>query len=497
MDDPPYTSPDEDPFHVLPPPTFYHLHRRPSSLLDKWIQQQRAELPDIASLHIPGPSSPSPESPRAGTPTHAYLAYPDLSTLSVNQRDEVSSLHSYDLVDDQDIPDDTLVAPVPEGSSLAQRGPAGTGRPAASPRSNKQSTKGLLSASPFRNLNLSFRPTSHPIGLTSASDDNTTTPSPRTSSRMSLFARSSRQSSTNLAPLNTTPSYHARSTSLSTLDMTPTSPTIKSPSSKWRPSVLGHFSQPSTSSVVPADSPADTVYTPPRPSLSSGDTYISGNSASQTTTTIDSEPPSTPSKPSFLESIRSKNRSSLSIFKPTHGFASSSSLWSPSRPHFEDLHEEGTPDDHLSTGGPSSPCRPSVVPKPEGQYDNLLDDDDDLENYVPPPTKRESALSSISFSSNNTFSRVSFSSLASKHHRKKKRLVISGVGVHETRKFEGVKRWCETFGEIRQITRVANGDLHIDFRLAEVADTVCRVRAKVFISGVGSVYLSWTTSDKR
>ncbi|KAJ2929387.1 hypothetical protein H1R20_g7691, partial [Candolleomyces eurysporus] len=277
--------------------------------------------------------------------------------------------------------------------------------------------------------------------------------------------------------------------------MTPNSPTIRSPSSsKWRPSVLGHFSQPSTSSAVPADP----VYTPPRPSLSSGDTYISGNSASQTTTTIDSEPPSTPSKPSFFESIRSKNRSSLSIFKPQHGFASSSSLWSPSRPNFEDLHEEeDSPGDHLSTGSPSPPRHSSVVPKSEGQYDNLLDDDDDLENYVPPSTKRESTRSSISFSSSNTFSRVSFSSLGTKHHKKKKRLVISGVGVHETRKFEGVKRWCETFGEIRQITRVANGDLHIDFRLAEVADTVCRVRAKVFISGVGSVYLSWATSDKR
>jgi len=82
------------------------------------------------------------------------------------------------------------------------------------------------------------------------------------------------------------------------------------------------------------------------------------------------------------------------------------------------------------------------------------------------------------------------------NHKRKRKLVISGVGVHETRKFEGVKGWCEGFGEIRQITRVPNGDLHIEFRSADVADTVCRLRAKVFISGVGSVYLSWTTGDK-
>ena len=30
----------------------------------------------------------------------------------------------------------------------------------------------------------------------------------------------------------------------------------------------------------------------------------------------------------------------------------------------------------------------------------------------------------------------------------------------------------QSFGEVNQITRMANGDLHIDFRKAEVADTV-------------------------
>ena len=33
----------------------------------------------------------------------------------------------------------------------------------------------------------------------------------------------------------------------------------------------------------------------------------------------------------------------------------------------------------------------------------------------------------------------------------------------------------QSFGELSSITRVANGDLHIDFRKAEVADTVCVV----------------------
>lgn len=30
----------------------------------------------------------------------------------------------------------------------------------------------------------------------------------------------------------------------------------------------------------------------------------------------------------------------------------------------------------------------------------------------------------------------------------------------------------QSFGELKNITRVQNGDIHVDFRLAEVADTV-------------------------
>lgn len=55
----------------------------------------------------------------------------------------------------------------------------------------------------------------------------------------------------------------------------------------------------------------------------------------------------------------------------------------------------------------------------------------------------------------------------------------------------------QSFGEVRQILRMPNGDLVVSFQSAEVADTVCRVRAKVFINGVGSVQLSWTTEKKR
>ncbi|KAJ8487316.1 hypothetical protein ONZ51_g4271 [Trametes cubensis] len=78
----------------------------------------------------------------------------------------------------------------------------------------------------------------------------------------------------------------------------------------------------------------------------------------------------------------------------------------------------------------------------------------------------------------------------------KRKLIISGIPPDDARRFDGVKKWCESFGELNSITRVHNGDLHVDFRKAEVADTVCRLNARVYIAGVGSVCLSWFTGKR-
>ncbi|KAH9937326.1 uncharacterized protein B0H18DRAFT_1113180 [Fomitopsis serialis] len=59
-----------------------------------------------------------------------------------------------------------------------------------------------------------------------------------------------------------------------------------------------------------------------------------------------------------------------------------------------------------------------------------------------------------------------------------------------------VKKWCESFGEVNSISRELNGNLYVDFRKAEVADTVCRLQARVYIKGVGSVCLSYFTGKK-
>jgi len=74
---------------------------------------------------------------------------------------------------------------------------------------------------------------------------------------------------------------------------------------------------------------------------------------------------------------------------------------------------------------------------------------------------------------------------------RRKRLVIGGIPLNDHRRYEAAKRWCESFGEIGSIVRRTNGDILVDFKKAEVADTVCRVQARVSIAGVGSCSLSW------
>jgi len=59
----------------------------------------------------------------------------------------------------------------------------------------------------------------------------------------------------------------------------------------------------------------------------------------------------------------------------------------------------------------------------------------------------------------------------------------------------GVVGVCEGFGEVSQVRHMPNGDLWANFR-KEVADTVCRVQATVFIKEVGRVYLSWFSDRK-
>ncbi|KAJ3511485.1 hypothetical protein NLJ89_g4070 [Agrocybe chaxingu] len=233
--------------------------------------------------------------------------------------------------------------------------------------------------------------------------------------------------------------------------------------------------------------------TPSRPSISSGDTFLTSDTSQATTTTLDSIIPNSPSKTSFFDSIRLRGNRSPKA-SSTFSLASSSSI----RLSAQQTNSITQRVSNFDTGFQKTVSRRSAfAPKPGSILDNR-DNDEDLD---PPPTYRlkqyEPIRPPIPHSSGGSLPRVKFSSLNSRTQRKKKKLIVSGIGAAEVRKFEGVKRWCESFGEIRQISRMPNGDLQIDFRDPEVADTVCRVRAKVFIAGVGSVQLSWVAGHKR
>ncbi|KIM76206.1 hypothetical protein PILCRDRAFT_652748 [Piloderma croceum F 1598] len=78
---------------------------------------------------------------------------------------------------------------------------------------------------------------------------------------------------------------------------------------------------------------------------------------------------------------------------------------------------------------------------------------------------------------------------------KKRTLVVGGVKENDARTFSAVQRWCESFGELRSMSRKPNGDIYVDFRKSSVAETVCRVRGHVALNGA-NVHLSWFSGKK-
>lgn len=467
MDDIPYTTPEEDPFNVQP--LMLQPRRRRSSLLDKWIQEQQKN-----------PDDEPPPTMR----THAYLVYPEFGRDPSPSRHDVVTLDNYDLVNDDDIPPHEKEVVSTPTTTRTRRTP-----------------KLLHTPSSFRNFNLPFRSASP--ASSSLPDAN----SPR-SSRFSFLPRTPRHSTdANHGSARSSSHQHNRSTSLSTLSQGK-SPYVSdihnvSTLTRWRPSVLGHFGASSTSQ---ASGPSDTVYTPSRPSISSGDTYTSG-----TVTTTESDLPMTPSRMNFMDSIRFRSKSNGSVFNSGTGIMSSGSLNSQNLGI--PLGHTRNPTPSVLGSGPASaststPARRAhttripLAAKPGSRlansnigHDDHVDDDT-CDGVVQPVKQHDPTRPHVAYSSGGTLPRVNLASLSSRH-RKKKKLVVRGVGANDARKFDGVKRWCESFGEVSQIVRMPNGDLHIHFRLAEVADTVCRLRAKVYIAGVGSVQLSWLTGDKR
>ncbi|KAJ7596654.1 hypothetical protein C8J56DRAFT_917996 [Mycena floridula] len=441
--DEPYTSPEEDPFNITPLFSQPQRHRR-SSMLNKWIKEQQTSPTIVIDSALPG----------AGTRSNPYLAYPDLGSgrgfLESAQASAVT-LASYDLVDDEDIPAPSTPVILP------------------SPRSSKPPNSLNL-----RSVSLSLRPASPPPHSPVVS-----TPK---SSRMTFFPLGSGRN---------TPSSHNRSSSLGTLNMQRES---SPPSTKWkRPSVLGYFSSSSQTSVLPSE----TAYTPSRPSISSSHTsHTSHTCTSSTATSEQLSVPITPSKNSLVDSLRSRRRSYASLL-------STGTLFRPGADNIPSMSSLCLEETNIGSSTSSISKMKTPAPRiPLGPKSTLRrsnqNSDEDPEflarRVIPDVSQPQVAYSAVR---DSTLPRVAFSNLTVRGQKKKKKLVVTGVGPGETRKFEGVKRWCESFGEVSQILRMPNGDLHVHFRSADVADTVCRLNAKVFIGGVGRVGLSWYTGTQR
>lgn len=74
-------------------------------MLNRWIQDQN-QPPVAAPSDVLGINAYAPPNIPSEMQPYAYLAYPDLGrmTLVSSAGDEVATLNSYDLVDDDDIP---------------------------------------------------------------------------------------------------------------------------------------------------------------------------------------------------------------------------------------------------------------------------------------------------------------------------------------------------------------------------------------------------------
>lgn len=92
---------DEDSSTLRARPRVHHVRRR-SSHLKRWIEDQQSHSSATPSLvlDLTEDSNVCP----VGTRCNPYLAYPHLKFSPVD--DDADSLHSYDVVDDDDIPEE-------------------------------------------------------------------------------------------------------------------------------------------------------------------------------------------------------------------------------------------------------------------------------------------------------------------------------------------------------------------------------------------------------
>ncbi|KAI0651989.1 hypothetical protein C8Q79DRAFT_1005232 [Trametes meyenii] len=435
---------------LLAMPALSRTPQRSSSRTYRWVEDQQ---------HMSAPPEESPAaSTVAGTQTHPYLAYPHLSAASLvkGPKDTIRTLESYVFVDDDPLEPS---ARVPRGGDAHVTQPASRSQTPSTPRKASRTSQGLFHAgSPLRSLHLTFtsrRPSAPPVSAHDArahSPASSTSTFRRNAARVDLHSRGSSLSTVNaLHQRQHQPHQQQRQQQEPPRSARTESPELSASPPKttaWkfkRPSVAGHFSP------APEDEGGEGAQ-PPRPSTSSSVTH-SGSSTAFTRSSADAP------RKMYFGSIRSHSSTTI--------FSASPSLWS-------------LPTDASHINDP--PESEKVLARDRGQSASASETA--ASASWKPPSSPVPHIGSVTHM------------LTSPRSRKKRKLIISGIPPDDERRFDGVRRWCESFGELSSITRAHNGDLHVDFRKAEVADTVCRLNARVYIAGVGSVCLSWFTGKR-
>ncbi|OCB87902.1 hypothetical protein A7U60_g5039 [Sanghuangporus baumii] len=424
----------------------------------------------------------------AGTPCNPYLAYPGLSKCTVWQDEGDDDILGSFVIVEEDEPDNEHLGNHDSPNNLKHTANkflttsatsyASSARP---PSLRPSRPASILSVSPWRNL--PFTKTLPVRRSSSAPGEPVDLSTPTASLKI---GSNRRRSPIPEDFLNTDASANSRPGK--TAQNKSSNSTLKAPSTP-RSSVrkrLGNLMRPGTSPTVNLASPeSKRTSGSPRPSTSAS------TKTATTSTAVENELCSAHggSPKRFLPKFN------LNLSKPARQPAESVRLDSPTRSSFSaTLHHdepvELNPHPEESLSQPDLPFAPTLSKRRSQQ--NIFHDRRH--------NASSSALSTLSIGSIGTLAsningRAS-SVFSGSSTAKKKRLVVSGIAPDDAAAMQGLRRWCERFGELRQITRMPNGDLHIDFKRADVADTVCRISARVHIADVGSVNVSWTSGRR-
>ncbi|TFK56699.1 hypothetical protein OE88DRAFT_1640577 [Heliocybe sulcata] len=445
---PPPDEEDED--ETVKMPARRQIVRRRSSHLERWIEDQHrlSTTSEEAEPYV----SLDEDAPGVGTPCHPYLAYPNLTTRYCNEDSYKQTLESFVVVTDEDIKHaDAALESEHEAQEEEEQSRAGTPfHPppidiSTAPKSRKYS--GLLHApSHLRNLNLSL----HSRRLSSSTAISSISGSPPSSSGPSQCQSQPGRPSTSSNDF--TPA-HKRGHSWGSILLPGGRSSLDLARRSWK------LRSATSLSVHPID---EDDIAPPRPSFSSADSCTRSNNTWSTDAPVtpqDFSGASIRTVPTYFSRYSSPPVSEFS--GPT------SSVGQYGRSHAEKSRR-------LSH-------KASTIRVPFASKPSPVDDATLMAPTTLPRTMR--------FGSN-------VPDLIATRKSRRKKLCITGLQPGEVQRFEAVKKWCQSFGELSAITRMPNGDIYVHFRRADVADTVCRLNAGVRIEGAGSVSLSWFTGKK-